>query len=106
MPFCEDANDSTVARVAVDRFHYVADILAGLKEAEGFAKLDLFVSLYSCSWRDPRAYCNYSKGIEHKIMQPVKHLNHFARLRKTGQSVKQCFYNPVDRPFHIGEDIV
>ena len=44
MPFCEDANESTVARVAVYRFHNVADIQAGSKEAKCFAELDLFIS--------------------------------------------------------------
>ena len=46
MPFCEDANDSTVARVVVYRFHDIADILPGPKEPKDFAKLDPLVNLY------------------------------------------------------------
>ena len=88
MPFCEDVNKNTVARVAMDRFHNVADILAGLKEAKGFAKLFIFVSSNSCSRRDLCAYRKYSDGVERKLMQPVEHLNHLARPRKHGQSIK------------------
>ena len=104
MPFCEDTNDSTVARVIVDSLHNVANILPGLKEAEGFAKLDLLVNSFSSSKRYP--YRQNSNGVEGKVMEPVKHLNHLARLRKTAQFVEQCFYRFVDRPFHVVEDTV
>lgn len=49
-------------------------------------------------------YRYYSNGIEREIMQPVKHLDHLARLCKAGQSVKECLYNPVEGLFHIIED--
>lgn len=39
-------------------------------------------------------------------MEPVKHLNHLACLRKTAQFIEQCFYHSVDGPFHVVEDSV
>ena len=45
MPFSEDANDSTVARIVVDRFYNVANILPGPKEAKWFGKLEMMVNI-------------------------------------------------------------
>ena len=51
-------------------------------------------------------YREYTNGIEREIMQLVKHLYHFARLRKTGQPVNHCFHDPVEGLFHTIEDAI